>query len=142
MLYSSKRPSVVWLWWRRKSFYLRRLPIKKIIFVFICILLLILQIPNPFSSIYKRIPINQNVQWDSINGILEMKQNILLNDSLSKQVKTIKHGNEEIQSSSHILILLYTSIFLSKKYCNQKADNIFGQTCPSKDQCQWTCDNR
>ncbi|CAF1518190.1 unnamed protein product, partial [Rotaria sordida] len=67
---------------------------------------------------------------------------ILLNDSLSKQVKKIKHGNEEIQSSSHILILLYTSIFLSKKYCNQKADNIFGQTCPSKDQCQWTCDNR
>ncbi|CAF1396090.1 unnamed protein product [Rotaria sordida] len=142
MLNSSKHPSVVWLWWRRKSFYLRRLPFKKIIFVFICILLLILQIPNPFSSIYKRIPINQNVQWDSINGILEMKQNILLNDSISKQVKAIKHGNEEIQSSSHILILLYTSIFLSKKYCNLKADNIFGQTCPSKSQCQWTCDNR
>ncbi|CAF2504501.1 unnamed protein product [Rotaria sp. Silwood2] len=142
MIHSSKHSSVIWLWWRRKSFYLRRLPCIKIIFLFLCFLLLITQIPNPFSSIYQRIPLNQNMQWNSISEILEMKENVLLNDSLSKQVKVIKKGNEEIQPSTPILILLYTSIFLHKKYCGVKSDSIFGKSCPSKTRCQWSCDNR
>ncbi|CAF4386776.1 unnamed protein product, partial [Rotaria magnacalcarata] len=68
---------------------------------------------------------------------------ILLNDPLSSRVKVTKEGTEEPQpSSSSILILLYTSIFLQKRYCHVKTDTIFGQSCPSKGRCQWTCDNR
>ncbi|CAF5217801.1 unnamed protein product, partial [Rotaria magnacalcarata] len=106
-MHSSKHTHMLWLWWRRQSFYLRRISVMKIIFLLLCIIFLLRKLPNPFSSQYSRISINQNVQWDSISGILAMKKNILLNDPLSSRVKVTKEGTEEPQpSSSSILILL------------------------------------
>ncbi|CAF3191929.1 unnamed protein product [Rotaria socialis] len=142
-MHSSKQTSMLWLWWRRQSFYLRRISVTKTIFLLLCAIFLLRKLPNPFSSQYSRISINQDVQWDSISEILTMKKNMLLHDSLPRQVKVTKKGTEEPQSSSSsILILLYTSIFLQKRYCHVKSESIFGQSCPSKDRCQWTCDNR
>ena len=57
-------------------------------------------------------------------------------------MKIIKRGTKEISSSKPILILLYTTIFLHKRYCTAQVDLIFGQTCPSKNRCQWSCDNQ
>lgn len=41
-----------------------------------------------------------------------------------------------------MLILLYTNIFLHKKYCTFTIDRIFGASCPSKNQCKWSCSNK
>jgi len=76
-----KCSSPLWLWWRRHSFNTRRLRIKWIIFLCVCILLFII-IPNPFSSKYSKILLDsQDVQWNSISELLETKEkvNILLN---------------------------------------------------------------
>ncbi len=73
---SSKYPSFLWLWWRRKSFYVRRQPYKWFVLVILGILFCITRIANPFSSQYTKIPINQNVQWDSISEMLETKEKV------------------------------------------------------------------
>jgi len=54
----------------------------------------------------------------------------------------IHHGKTEKPLSKSILILLYTNIFQSKKYCRLPIDRIFGSSCPSKNRCQWSCNSR
>jgi len=68
-------PSPLWLWWRRQSFYFRRLRCKWCVFLCICIPFLFI-IPNPFSSQYAKIPINQDVQWSSISELLQKKATV------------------------------------------------------------------
>jgi hypothetical protein len=71
---SSKHPSPLWLWWRRRAFYLRRIPFIWFVFLFIFILFFLTTIPNPFSSKYTKIPINQDVQWNRLSEVLQMKE--------------------------------------------------------------------
>ncbi|CAF1412265.1 unnamed protein product [Adineta steineri] len=138
----SKQQSFFWLWWRRKSFYLRTRPLKWFIVLVFAISFIIIISPNPFSSDYDKISLNQEIQWDSVAEILQLKEQILSNDLVSKQTKVIKHGSEEKSTSKQIIILLYTTIFLYKKNCRTEAERIFGKTCPSKNRCKWICDNR
>lgn len=72
---SSNSPSPLWLWWRRQAFYLGRLRITTVIFLFIC-LIIFLYLPNPFSSIYTKISITQNVEWNNVYELVEMKAKV------------------------------------------------------------------
>jgi hypothetical protein len=76
MMRSSYLQPSVRLWWRRQVFYLRRLPFKWFVLVLICILLLITNVPNPFSSKYTRISIIQDEQWDNINELIQIKEQV------------------------------------------------------------------
>ncbi|UJR08741.1 hypothetical protein I4U23_012998 [Adineta vaga] len=141
--YSSQHPSSLWLWWRRKSYYIQTIRVKWILYLLLAILFVLILVPNPFSSRYVKISFRQDIQWYSISEILQEKDKILANDPFSKQVKIVRHDTKNISSSKSIIILLYTTIFLSKKYCHIKqAERLFGENCPSKSRCQWTCDNR
>jgi hypothetical protein len=73
---SSNTRSSFRLWWRRQSFYFRRLPCKWVVFLCICVLYSLTIIPNPFSSEYTRISINQDVEWNSISEILQAKETV------------------------------------------------------------------
>ena len=53
----------------------------------------------------------------------------------------IEKGNIEQQSTSPILIVLYTTIFRDKKFCSFSIERIFGKSCPSINRCQWSCDH-
>jgi len=75
-MYSSYHKSPIRLWWRRQIFYFRRLSPIWLIGVSICILFLIIIAVKPFSSQYSRITINQNIQWDNINEILQIKEQV------------------------------------------------------------------
>ncbi|CAF4421125.1 unnamed protein product, partial [Adineta steineri] len=83
----SKQQSFFWLWWRRKSFYLRTRPLKWFIVLVFAISFIIIISPNPFSSDYDKISLNQEIQWDSVAEILQLKEQILSNDLVSKQTK-------------------------------------------------------
>lgn len=52
-----------------------------------------------------------------------------------------KGSNESERSSETLLIVLYTTVFRNKKFCSFSIDRIFGNTCPSKHRCQWSCDH-
>ncbi len=67
---------------------------------------------------------------------------ILFNDTLSNGIKVIKHGTNEHEFQSTILIVLYTTVFRDEKFCKFSIDQIFGKSCPSKNRCQWSCDHR
>jgi alpha-1,3-fucosyltransferase len=41
-----------------------------------------------------------------------------------------------------ILVLLYTTVFLNRKFCLSSPDQIFGRSCPSKHQCKWSCNRQ
>jgi len=75
MKHSSNGRSSIWLWWRRKSFYLRTIRIKWILLPCFFIPFLFL-IPNPFSSQYSKISIYQDVQWNSISELLQAKATV------------------------------------------------------------------
>ena len=68
----------MWLWWRRQAFYLQRLSLWKLLFLLFCILIIIAKLPNPFSSKYKRILIKQDVSWDHVSHMLEMKEKVTI----------------------------------------------------------------
>src|SRR5690349_21211433 len=55
-------------------------------------------------------------------------------------MKFIRNGNEGLHPTKRFRILLYTTIFLTKKYCNYAVNEIFGSTCPTLRRCEWTCD--
>jgi hypothetical protein len=74
-------------WWRRHAFYLRRLSVKWIVFVCVCMIVLIRTIPNPFSSEYERIFIDQNVQWNRIGELLKTKETVNCFSSIQKKEK-------------------------------------------------------
>ncbi|CAF1036651.1 unnamed protein product [Adineta steineri] len=134
----SYHKSPIRLWWRRQQlFRYRRISFIWFIFVFICILI----VPNPFSAEYSRIAINQDIQWNSINETLQIKEQILQNEIISDNSKVVKRGIIEEQSTSPILIVLFTTIFRDKKFCSFSIERIFGKTCPSKNRCQWSCDH-
>jgi hypothetical protein len=66
------------LWWRRQTFRLRQLPSIWFFLIFICILCLIILVPNPFSARYRRIPIEQNVYWNSVDELWKAKEEVRL----------------------------------------------------------------
>jgi hypothetical protein len=72
---SSYGPSIIRLWWRRQLFNIRTIRIKWIVLLCFCIPFIFL-IPNPFSSQYRKISINQDVQWNSISGLLQAKTTV------------------------------------------------------------------
>ena len=127
---------------RQISFFIRHLSCKWILLILICLIFSIAYIPNPFASEYSSIRIVQNVEWNSIKELLETKERLNKDDTLSKQVKFIQHGTILPQPTKPMLILLYTTVFLNRKYCTFTIERIFGETCPSKDLCQWSCDRR
>ncbi|CAF1290250.1 unnamed protein product [Rotaria sordida] len=106
------------IWWRRQYFHLRHL--------------------SPIC----RSSINQDVQWKNIKEILEIKEQIFQNETLLNNVKVIRHGSNERQITSNILIVLYTTIFRDKKFCSFSIQRIFGKSCPSKHRCLWSCDHK
>ncbi|CAF0890335.1 unnamed protein product [Adineta ricciae] len=141
--YSPKHQSVLRIWRRRYSFHLGKLRCKWVMYFCVAFLFLVFLLPNPFASRYDKLMIRQDIRWEGISEILEEKEKILVEDPFSKQVKFRRYGKEELSSTRPVLILLYTTIFLSKKYCKLKqVEHIFGETCPSKHRCQWTCDVR
>jgi hypothetical protein len=75
-MYSSYHKSPLRLWWRRQIFHFRRLSPIWLLGISICILFIILIVLKPFSSQYRRTAINQNVQWDNINEILQIKEQV------------------------------------------------------------------
>jgi hypothetical protein len=68
--------SPIRLWWRRQTFRLRQMSPIKLIFIFICILSLIIILPNPFSSQYQPLPINQDAHWNNIDELLKFKEQV------------------------------------------------------------------
>ncbi len=76
MIRSSNTPSPLRRWWRRQAFYRRRLSTKWIVFLFVCMILLIRTIPNPFSSEYERKFLDQDVPWNRISELLETKETV------------------------------------------------------------------
>jgi hypothetical protein len=70
--------SYVRLWWRRQVFHLRQLSSIWFFLAFICILCLITIEPNPFSSQYSPIPIDQDVYWNNVNELLTVKEQVRL----------------------------------------------------------------
>lgn len=75
-MYSSKTPSKLRLWWRRQAFHLRQLSAVKVILLLLFFIILIRKIPNPFSSNYAKIPIDQNIRWDGVSELIQLKQNV------------------------------------------------------------------
>ena len=78
---------------------------------------------------------------DILTGVLLSLQ-LLLDKPVSKRVKKTRSGRERIDFSKPLLILLYTHVFMGKKYCGFAAERIFGRSCPSKNRCQWSCNLR
>ena len=76
MHFSYHKKSSIRLWWRRQLFRFQRLSFIWFIGAFICILFLIIISPNPFSSQYSRIHINQNVEWDNVQELLQLKEQV------------------------------------------------------------------
>ncbi|UJR37457.1 hypothetical protein I4U23_030160 [Adineta vaga] len=137
-MYYSYHTLPIRIWWCRQLFRILRLSV----LWFICILICIILTPNLFSSQYNRISIDDDVQWDGIKEILQIKEQILQSDTSSNRMKEIQRGNSKEESStSTILIVLYTTIFRDKKFCSFSIDRIFGPSCPSKNRCQWSCDH-
>ena len=73
---SFHRPSRVHLWARRYAFYLRRLPCVWVLAAVCGCLLLIVTVPNPFAARYSRTSLRQDVQWESIQEILQVKDQV------------------------------------------------------------------
>ncbi|CAF5099203.1 unnamed protein product, partial [Rotaria sp. Silwood1] len=140
-MHFSYHKSYIRLWWRRQVFRFRRLSPIWFVIIFTCILFLIIMVPNPFSAQYRRISIDQDVHWKNVKEILEVKEQIFQNETLVNNVKVIKHGNDQRQITSTILIVLYTTIFRDKKFCSYSINRIFGKSCPSKHRCLWSCDH-
>ena len=65
---------------------------------------------------------------------------ILYNNTFSNEMKVLQHGSDERQFTSTILIVLYTTVFRDKKFCDFSIEQIFGKSCPSKNRCEWSCD--
>lgn len=61
------------LWWRRQVFRMRRWSHVWLISALICILIA----PSLFSSRYNPIPLNQDVSWDSIGELWQMKEKVI-----------------------------------------------------------------
>jgi hypothetical protein len=68
--------SPIRLWWRRHIFHLRQMSPIKFTFIFICILLLMIILPNPFSSQYQSLPLNQDAHWNTIDELLKIKEQV------------------------------------------------------------------
>lgn len=64
------------LWWRRRIFYLRQRSPLWIVLLLICVLLICMLVPNPFSAWYKPRALNQDVQWQSIDELLQVKERV------------------------------------------------------------------
>ncbi|CAM4752293.1 unnamed protein product [Rotaria magnacalcarata] len=139
MLFSHPKSSIR-LMWRRQIFRLRRISPIWFVIVVTCVLFLIIHVPNPFSARYNRIPIDQDVQWNNVREILELKEDIFQSVTLSNNIKIIQQGSEKQETNSIILIVLYTTVFRAEKFCTLSGERIFGESCPAKHRCQWSCD--
>ena len=64
------------LWWRRRLFYLRQRSPLWIVLLLICLLLVSMLVPNPFSARYKPRALNQDVQWHNIHELLQVKERV------------------------------------------------------------------
>ena len=64
------------LWWRRRIFYLRQRSPLWIVVLLMCLLLVCLLVPNPFSARYKPRALNQDVQWQNIHELLQVKEQV------------------------------------------------------------------
>ena len=119
-------------WRNRYIFYLRTLSFHWIwVFVLFCTFLsIIVRIPNPFSYEYERFSLRQEVQWKTIDDLLQTKAKV--------RGETLIIRNQ----SRSIVILIYTTVFLQRRFCFAKTDQIFGDTCPDRHLCQWTCDKK
>ena len=63
-------------WWRRQMFRLRQISSIKLTLAFICLLSLIIILPNPFSCYYSPLPLNQDAEWDNIEELWTMKEQV------------------------------------------------------------------
>ncbi len=75
-MHFSYHKSPIKLWWRRQVFRLRRFSPIWFILTIISILFLLIFVPNPFSARYTRIPRNQDVEWNNVNEILQIKEQV------------------------------------------------------------------
>ena len=64
------------LWWRRRIFYLRQRSPAWLVLVLMVILVMCILVPNPFSARYVRRALNQDVQWQNILELLQVKERV------------------------------------------------------------------
>lgn len=146
--------------WRRQTLPSRGLPTKWVVLFCLVIVCVIKFVPYPYSPQYQLINNEQSVMWSRIAEVIQAKDivsnvyerirsmsdcfffEIFQRDVLSTTYKIIQQGSVERSTATPMIILLYTKVFSQKKYCHMSIDRIFGPTCPSRDRCKWTCDNR
>ena len=121
-------------WRRRQRFYLRHSPLHWLCpccsLVILLLLLVVLLLPNPFSSEYEKIVLRQEVHWQTLGDLLQLKAKVR-NEPLIER-----------NQSRPVVILLYTTVFLQRRFCSFSPDLLFGPTCPDRRLCQWTCDHQ
>lgn len=75
-MFISPHLNLLLLKWRRRGFFFRRFSMSKCVAFFLVFLFLLGNIPNPWSTEYEFVEIEQAIQWQDVSDLFQAKNKV------------------------------------------------------------------